>query len=94
MNKQLLEEALAFARDHGLTSIEVDGVKFNVPGESVKVLDFVPDMKPEEIIKPMNTLDEMSDEEILYYATPYYDELQTKKKYREEQLKLEEKLRG
>lgn len=40
---------------------------------------FVPETKPEELVKPLSVLDQMSDEEILYYATPYYDELQAQK---------------
>lgn len=31
--------------------------------------------------------DEFTDEEILYYATPYFDELQDRKKIREQQIK-------
>jgi hypothetical protein len=39
----------------------------------------VPESKPEELVKPLSPLDEMSPEEVLFYATPYYDELQAQK---------------
>jgi hypothetical protein len=54
----------------------------------------VPELKPEEIVKPLSPLDDFSDEEILYYATPYYDELQRKKEMHKEKLKQEDSLHG
>jgi hypothetical protein len=39
----------------------------------------VPDLKPEELISPLSVFEEYTDEEILYWATPYFDELQAKK---------------
>lgn len=35
--------------------------------------------KPEDLVAPMSVFEEPTDEEILYYATPYYDELQANK---------------
>lgn len=37
------------------------------------------DEKPEDIITPMSVMDEVSDEEAMYWSTPYYDELMAKK---------------
>jgi len=48
--------------------------------------DQVDTEKLEEIFKMKNPLDEMSAEEILFYATPYYDELQAQKKKRQEDI--------
>jgi len=56
--------------------------------ESVRASE-VPDVPAETLVKPMSVLDEMSPEEILYYATPYYDEIQAKKQNHEEALKEE-----
>lgn len=53
----------------------------------------VPELKAEEIVKPMSIFDEISPEELLFYATPYYDELQRKKEQHAQQLK-EEALNG
>lgn len=51
------------------------------------------DLKSEELIKPLSILDEMSEEEILFYATPYYDELQAKKEAHQNHLD-EEKVKN
>lgn len=50
---------------------------------------FVPDKKIEELVKPISTLDQMSDKEILFAATPYFDELQEKKKMHQEKIDQE-----
>ena len=54
----------------------------------------VEDLKPEQIITPLPAFDEPSDDEILYWATPYYDQLMAEKALRNEQLKLGEDLNG
>lgn len=46
-------------------------------------------VSPDDVYRASNPLDEMSDEEIQYYATPYYDELQEKKRSYEEAIKSE-----
>jgi hypothetical protein len=47
--------------------------------EKAKKLDPIPELEAREIIEPLSPFDEIDEEEILYYATPYYDELQAKK---------------
>lgn len=42
-------------------------------------LENKPEIKEEELVKPMSPFDGMTEEEILYYATPYYDEIQAQK---------------
>ena len=51
------------------------------------VLQTHTELKAEDILKPPAHLDKLSEEEILYAATPYFDELQSKKQIHEEQLK-------
>ncbi len=48
------------------------------------------DLKAEEIVKPLSALDEYSEDEILYWSTPYFDELQAKKAMRAQQIKDKE----
>ncbi len=50
------------------------------------------ELKPEEIVSPLSVLDEYSDDEILYWSTPYFDELQAKKALRAQQIKDKEDL--
>jgi len=46
----------------------------------------VPDLKPEQIIAPLSTFDELSEEEILYWSTPYFDELLERKQMQKKAL--------
>ena len=61
---------------------------------SEKNREAVDDLKPEQIISPLSVFDEPSEEEIKYWATPYYDVLMAEKEKRNEQLKLGEDLNG
>lgn len=54
--------------------------------------DPVPEVKAEEIVKPMSVLDDMSDEEILMYHSPRFDEIQAEKGAHKEKL-AQEKLK-
>lgn len=42
------------------------------------------EMKAGQIVVPLSIFDEFSEEELKYYATPYFDELQEKKRLMEE----------
>lgn len=44
------------------------------------------DLKAEDIVTPMSVLDDISDEEIQYWASPYYDEIQAQKELRKKEL--------
>lgn len=90
MDKTKLREALEFAKENGLRSIEVDGIKIDLlqmapmPEEStVEVKDIIADITQE-----------FTDEEIAYYHTEYFDELQAKKKQHQESLKISEDLKN
>ena len=47
----------------------------------------VPELKAEDIVTAMSVLDMPTEEELLFYATPHYDELQRLKELRAQQLK-------
>lgn len=49
----------------------------------------VPDLKPEQIIAPLSVFEEMTDDEILYWSTPYYDELMAQKELQKQAAKEE-----
>jgi hypothetical protein len=79
-------QIIEVARTSGLSELELNGLKIKfAAGKRPKKIkpvipqQVVPDTKIEEIIKPASPLDELTSEEILYYATPYYDELQAQK---------------
>lgn len=55
------------------------------PSQPTAKLPYVPELKAEEIVKPLSVLDDYTDEEILYYSSPYYDVLQAQKQKQLEQ---------
>ncbi len=83
-----IKDILKNARECGCPTVVIDGVKYELASpESIEASKAVPDMAPEDIVKPLSVLDELSNEEMLYWATPYYDELQAAKELRNQQLK-------
>lgn len=79
LNKDEILELMNKAKELGAAKVEVDGFKvdFNSENTPAKVVQVKPvvDSKLEDIFKPAPD-DPINDEElVLYYATPYYDEL-------------------
>lgn len=87
MDKVKLKEALEFAKENKLKCIEVDGVKFDVPIELPEHEDSIEGLDDDEMLQDLDVLEQFTDEEVLYWATPYYDELQRTKELKEKQLK-------
>lgn len=79
MNREELREILSEAREMQVESVEIQGIKYTLGSSPIVKQTYVEDLKPEEIVKPLSVLDEYTEEEILYYATGYFDELQEKK---------------
>lgn len=50
----------------------------------------VPEQRAEDLIKALSPFDDFSEEEIQYWATPYFDELQHKKEQQKQKLKEED----
>lgn len=55
---------------------------------------YVPDVKAEQIFKPESPFEQFTNEEILMYATPRFDELQAEKEAHKEKLKEEASIRS
>ena len=91
--KQEIKEIILEARELGLEFVEIDGVKYGLGKMQIAAKTFVEEMKAEEIVKPLSVLDEYSEEEIKYWATSYFDELQAKKEARSKQKQLDDELR-
>lgn len=85
-----LEEALKFAKENNLKSITVNGIHMELGEDKAKIQQMTQQM----IDAVFNAPDEYTDEELLFYATPYFDELVAKKKARQESLKQDEATRG
>lgn len=86
IDREKLKDAIEFAREMGLGSIEVDGIKMEIPPlpEPVPVGD---------IKQPTTPFDNLSDDEILFWSTPHYDELLAAKEERMKALEEEQNVR-
>jgi hypothetical protein len=74
---------LVKAKELGVTQAQVDSYK------ATKSIINVPDYAPEDILSPLPMSDMPTDEEILYYATPHYDEIQANKRTKEQAINEE-----
>lgn len=82
INREKITEAITFAREMNLKSIEVDGIKFDVPPNAADTVEALDD---QELAKALDIMDDLTDDEILYWATPYFDELQAEKEMKKQQ---------
>jgi len=91
MTKEQRLELINEARELGLKAITIEGVVYDLSVD--KVVDkprLVPDVEAKEILSPMSILDEYTEEEILYWSTPEFDEIQRRKEQHAEYLKNKE----
>lgn len=89
LEKERLKEIISFAQDNNLSWIEVDGIKFPVPPKEQEITP----NEEQEMKLAHNPEPEYTEEEILYYATPYFDDLQERKRIAKEQKEMDESLR-
>lgn len=86
------------AKRIGCHSVTIDNVVYQLHEHmeiEQKINPSIPDeVKPEDIMAKLSAFDMPSDEEILYFATPYYDQLQAEKELRAQQLKDSELANG
>lgn len=85
-----LKERIEEARCLGIKAITIDGVTYELGPKPINHSP-IPDMEAAELLKPMSPFDDLSEDEILYYSTPYFEQLQAQKKEHEEQLKTDTK---
>ena len=85
-SREELKEILEQAKEFHVKQVEVDGVKYTLDSQiGFPKLQAVADLKADEIVSPLPAFEEYTDEEILYWSTDYFDELQAKKKAMQEQ---------
>lgn len=78
MTKQERLEIINDAKEMGLTSVTIDGVKYEWSVTS-RAYGPVLDTDASDLIKEMSPFDGLSEEDILYWSSPYYDQIQADK---------------
>jgi hypothetical protein len=78
--KQEIEELFELAREMRVPWVEFDGIKMPVPQSVANTATPAPEKSPELASGPGH---EFTDEEILFWSTPYFDEMQAVKELRE-----------
>lgn len=88
---------ISFCRENSVTSFKLNDLEFYINhSDNIKVQASATFPKQsfdkmEDLMNPLNPLDDMTSEEILFAATPYYDELQEKKAIHQQKLNEEGK---
>lgn len=74
------------AKELGLASIKIGDVEivFSQDRTEQKINNAVPDLEAKDILAPPSPFDDLTDEEVLYFATPHFDELQAAKAKKQE----------
>ncbi len=84
-----LKELIAEAREAGCTELTIEGITYKIGAAEPQRSSTVPEMEAKDIVKPMSVLEDLTEDEILFWATPYYDQLQDQKA-EQEQLRKEQ----
>lgn len=89
MTKEEIIELIKEAKELGLKSLKIGDilVEFNIEHSNEKVSPTIykEHLKDEELVAPLSKLDQLTDEEILYWSTSYGQELEHRKKQEHEQ---------
>ncbi len=78
-------QILVRAKELGITQDDVALFKAH-SSDTVSRETYVPDLKAQEIVVPGSPFDDLSEDEILYWHSPFYDEIQTKKEAQKQKL--------
>lgn len=90
MTKKQRLERIEEAKAMGLKSIEIGGVTYNF--EPTVITKELTEEEAKAFLAPLPYFDSMTEEEILMWSSPRYDELQYEKELRKQQLKDREDL--
>ncbi len=91
MTKEERLERIQEAKELGLKSITIEGVTYELQ-ITYNPNIVTPNLSEDQIkalMNPASPFDELSDDEVLFWSTPHYDEIQKQKELREKQIKEE-----
>lgn len=87
MTKEERIEKILEAKELGLKAVTIEGVIYDLDGS--KPIRPLVVIDPTEAYKEESVFDQMTDEEVLFWSTPEYDNIQEKKKKHQEHLNKE-----
>ena len=93
LNAEEIIKILEKAKELGISTIKVDGLEAHSDTERPQEKSMT-EIDDKDLMALVSPLDDFTEEEMLYYATPYFDELQEKKEAMKKQKKEEDELRG
>ena len=93
MDRAKLQEALQFAKENGLSSITIDGIRMDIADQiKAEAIELPTESDLNKVFNNQN--DGPTDEEVLFWSTPYWDELQAIKKKQLETLAEDKDVRN
>lgn len=74
------------AKELGLSSIKFGDTELHFNQSETKSVQnvTVPDLEAKDILAPPSPFDDLTDQDILYWSTPYFEELQAEKTRKQE----------
>jgi hypothetical protein len=67
------------AKELGLKSVTIEGITYEFNTHIMAKVDEVPDVEPTDIVAPEAFLDQLTDEEVLFWSVSEYDDIQDRK---------------
>lgn len=80
-----IQKILETAKQRGIASVVIDGVTYNLYKEDIVTNDrtkVVPDLEAKDIVAPMSPFDDLSEDEVMYWHSPYGSELEAMREMR------------
>ena len=84
------------AKELGISSVKVEGLEATmaIPNIEEKTQEPAEVIDDKDLVALASPFDELTEEELMYWSTPYFDELQENKRHMAEQRQKDEATRG
>lgn len=80
-----IRQMIQMSKEEGLVKCEIEGMVFHIAPKA-KEITYSPELKSDELVSPLSAFDELSDDEVLFYSSPYYNDLQIEKEKQNKRL--------
>lgn len=87
-DENTIERIITQARALGVSEVIIEGVTYKLAGPNpTPVPQPVPDVDPKELMKALPLDQEIDEDEVLYWSSPYYDQYMAEKEARAKRTK-------